>query len=116
MGAEGKRLRPTILLLMASTLSAVVPSPHFLTVDERPPNVHPEEVWPRSSVAVSNQDSLPLEQHSDACEPFAVQERRRQQRIAEISEMIHVASLLHDDVIDNAGMQFCPLGHAQLCM
>ena len=64
----------------------------------------------------SNQDSLPLEQHSDACEPFAVQERRRQQRIAEISEMIHVASLLHDDVIDNAGMQFCPLGHAQLCM
>ena len=33
----------------------------------------------------------------------AVQERRRQQRIAEITEMIHVASLLHDDVIDNAG-------------
>ena len=43
-GAEGKRLRPTILLLMASTLSAVVPNPHYLTVDERPPNVHPEEV------------------------------------------------------------------------
>ena len=32
-----------------------------------------------------------------------MQERRRQQRIAEITEMIHVASLLHDDVIDNAG-------------
>ena len=32
-----------------------------------------------------------------------LQERRRQQRIAEITEMIHVASLLHDDVIDNAG-------------
>ncbi|KAI3976353.1 hypothetical protein MKX01_036773 [Papaver californicum] len=28
--------------------------------------------------------------------------RKRQQRIAEITEMIHVASLLHDDVIDDA--------------
>ena len=28
--------------------------------------------------------------------------RRRQQRIAEIAEMIHVASLLHDDVLDDA--------------
>lgn len=44
MGAEGKRLRPTMLLLMASSLSAYVPSPDFLTVDDRPPNEHPIEV------------------------------------------------------------------------
>ncbi|CAL5218356.1 g18 [Coccomyxa viridis] len=75
VGAEGKRFRPTMLLLMASSLSSVMPSPDYLTVDDRPPNVHPEE------------------------------ERRRQQRIAEITEMIHVASLLHDDVIDNAEMR-----------
>lgn len=30
------------------------------------------------------------------------EQRRRQQRIAEIAELIHVASLLHDDVIDDA--------------
>ena len=30
------------------------------------------------------------------------EQRRRQQRVAEITEMIHVASLMHDDVIDSA--------------
>lgn len=72
IGAEGKRLRPTMLVLMASAFSAVLPASHLLTVDQSPVNHHPLEP------------------------------RRRQQRIAEITEMIHVASLLHDDVIDNA--------------
>ena len=31
-----------------------------------------------------------------------IEQRRRQQRVAEITEMIHVASLMHDDVIDTA--------------
>ncbi len=44
VGAEGKRFRPTMLLLMASSLSSVMPSADYLTVDDRPPNVHPEEV------------------------------------------------------------------------
>jgi geranylgeranyl pyrophosphate synthase len=41
LGAEGKRLRPTILLLMASSLSAAAaPSPELLAVDLRPPATH----------------------------------------------------------------------------
>ena len=72
LGAEGKRLRPTMLLLLASSLSASAPSAAMLTVDETPHSSHPTDT------------------------------RRRQQRIAEITEMIHVASLLHDDVIDSA--------------
>ncbi|KDP38011.1 hypothetical protein JCGZ_04654 [Jatropha curcas] len=68
MGVEGKRFRPTVLLLMATAL-----------------NVHIPELAPN---AVG--DALPMEL------------RTRQQRIAEITEMIHVASLLHDDVLDDA--------------
>ena len=61
-----------MLLLLASSLSTTAPSAAMLTVDETPHSSHPTDT------------------------------RRRQQRIAEITEMIHVASLLHDDVIDNA--------------
>ncbi len=35
VGVEGKRFRPTMLLLMASSLSPTAPGPQFLTVDER---------------------------------------------------------------------------------
>jgi hypothetical protein len=72
-GAEGKRLRSTMLLLVASALAPTPPGLQHLTVDTAPPSEHPPEA------------------------------RRRQQRIAEITELIHVASLLHDDVIDSAG-------------
>lgn len=64
-GVEGKRFRPMVLLLMASSMTAVLPD-----------------------IAASE---------------ISLQEQRlRQQRIAEITEMIHVASLLHDDVLDSA--------------
>lgn len=64
-GVEGKRFRPMVLLLMASSLTAVLPE-----------------------VGIAE---------------WSLQEQRvRQQRIAEITEMIHVASLLHDDVLDSA--------------
>ncbi|KAI3965731.1 hypothetical protein MKX01_010688 [Papaver californicum] len=67
MGVEGKRFRPTVLLLMASALNVSLPG------------------------------SVP-----DAVANFSDELRTRQQCIAEITEMIHVASLLHDDVLDDA--------------
>jgi geranyl diphosphate synthase len=71
-GVRGKRLRPTLLLLMSSALSDQQPPAELLLPDHRPPHERPQE------------------------------QRRRQQRIAEIAELIHVASLLHDDVLDDA--------------
>ncbi|MFQ6660994.1 hypothetical protein Gotur_029302 [Gossypium turneri] len=68
IGAEGKRFRPTVLLLMATALDVHIP-------ELSPPGIG---------------DTL----RTDL--------RTRQQRIAEIAEMIHVASLLHDDVLDDA--------------
>lgn len=72
MHNQGKRLRPTVLLLMASALSPSPTAAQFLEIDLRPPSEHPSEV------------------------------RRQLQRIAEITELIHVASLLHDDVLDES--------------
>jgi geranyl diphosphate synthase len=71
-GKEGKRFRSSVVLLMATSLAPHGPMHSDLAVDISPPNRYPVDL------------------------------RRRQQRIAEISELIHVASLLHDDVIDDS--------------
>ncbi|KAL0398303.1 UNVERIFIED_CONTAM: Solanesyl diphosphate synthase 3, chloroplastic/mitochondrial [Sesamum radiatum] len=86
MGVEGKRFRPTVLLLMATALDVQMPR-----------------------------------HHADAAiDTLSTELRTRQQCVAEITEMIHVvsswryhdqiplayedmvASLLHDDVLDDA--------------
>jgi geranyl diphosphate synthase len=71
-GVQGKRLRPTLVMLMASALASEPPSANWHSADLRPASQHVPEL------------------------------RRRQQRVAEVAEMMHVASLLHDDVIDDA--------------
>jgi geranyl diphosphate synthase len=61
-----------MVMLMASSLSSEAPGASTMEVDLRPASQHAPEL------------------------------RRRHQRLAEIAELIHVASLLHDDVIDDA--------------
>ncbi|CAI5478726.1 unnamed protein product [Closterium sp. Yama58-4] len=81
VGATGKRFRPTVILLMASSLDHTHCTP---------------------TVALSGAPGVSLVE-VPVGEVFTAEERReRQRRIAEITEMIHVASLLHDDVLDHA--------------
>lgn len=61
-GKEGKRFRSTVVLLMSTALSQHGPLQSQLEVDTSPAAEHPQDL------------------------------RRRQQRIAEIAELIHVAS------------------------
>lgn len=70
--ALGKLLRPSVVMLVSSALSEAGEPRDFLTTDVRPVT-------------------------APVPEP-----RRRQQRIAETTEMIHVATLMHDDVLDDA--------------
>ena len=43
-GKEGKRLRSTIVLLMATSLSSHGPLPSMLEVDDSPASEHPKEL------------------------------------------------------------------------
>ncbi|KAJ6982366.1 solanesyl diphosphate synthase 3 [Populus alba x Populus x berolinensis] len=78
MGVEGKRFRPTVLLLMATAL-----------------NVRILETTTSGVETTTN----------GVGDALTTELRKRQQSIAEITEMIHVASLLHDDVLDDADMR-----------
>ncbi|CAO2817489.1 unnamed protein product [Amaranthus hypochondriacus] len=76
LGVEGKRFRPTVLLLMGTALNM--------------------------PVSISSADKLSPAVPVVVVDNLEAELRRRQQCIAEITEMIHVASLLHDDVLDDA--------------
>ncbi|KAL8994896.1 MAG: hypothetical protein Q9188_006936 [Gyalolechia gomerana] len=103
--SEGKHVRPLLVLLMsratshaakaprqapipsASTVNSPLSPPHILS--DVNPNVKASHSLSASSVdlAYNNTDSDILPS---------------QRRLAEITELIHTASLLHDDVIDNS--------------
>ena len=112
-GAEGKRMRPTVLLLMASALSPVSSSSGSGSGCNAADAHARENVGRRISFAFTSSSfgSSSLSRETSAEEETVdlspahevpSDNRQRQRRLAEITELIHVASLLHDDVLDGS--------------
>ncbi len=103
--AEGKHIRPMVVLLMSRATSTSPKRPRHT----RPPapaagvdrSISPLHILsdynPLSATSSSVEEQLVADDGSDILSS--------QRRLAEITELIHTASLLHDDIIDEAGMR-----------
>ncbi|TIB73599.1 hypothetical protein E3Q24_01076 [Wallemia mellicola] len=93
--AQGKHLRPTIVLLMAQATAGL--SPHY-NASKDLKNVLVNDPLAPQSILNDNNPSF----HNGISHIGQDGILATQRRLAEIVEMIHVASLLHDDVVDDA--------------
>ncbi|KZT56072.1 terpenoid synthase, partial [Calocera cornea HHB12733] len=95
--AEGKHVRPLVVLLMAQATNGLSPDfPRLKWLGEQP-NAERDMDDPLTANDVLNDHNPHM---PDA--PYPPYILPTQRRLAEITEMIHVASLLHDDVVDSS--------------
>ena len=101
--SEGKHMRPLLVLLM-SQATALAPRENRSASSSAPEQVN-KPISSPSVLTDDNPDLNPVAASStDTKYDFVGDDNilPSQRRLAEITELIHTASLLHDDVIDNA--------------
>ena len=99
---HGKRFRPTIVQLIAKAAASVAPINEQIVVqredneDDHHAHGAVMAAWQWSGASNVGEEVITPENH-DGSEVW-----RRQAQLGQIVEMIHVASLIHDDVLDEA--------------
>jgi len=87
---QGKRFRPTIVQLIAKAVAGVTPE------DSLGPKVNGGWEWSGASPIDLEGGVVTSENHKDS------DVWRKQAQLGQVVEMIHVASLIHDDVLDES--------------
>lgn len=100
---EGKHVRPMIVLLMSRATALASKSPRYNRQQGAPDIDNPiSPMSILSDVNPSSPSTNPIT-HSQTSYPAGESDiLPSQRRLAEITELIHTASLLHDDVIDHS--------------
>jgi len=92
---HGKRFRPTIVQLLSKAVAAAAPEDMF-TKDAK--TASEEDMWEASGASkIDAEGGIITPSNHQGSEVW-----RKQGQLGQIVEMIHVASLIHDDVLDEA--------------
>ncbi|KAK7923495.1 hypothetical protein PG985_007566 [Apiospora marii] len=97
--AEGKHMRPMIVLLMSRATALCPKTPEILSASQ---NQIDTSISPANVLNDSNPSNSLTTGFSSQPESTESDILPSQRRLAEITELIHTASLLHDDVIDHS--------------